>query len=98
MIKNILFGITLIFAISCNKDNNDSSFKQENGNIWLSGGLYYCAEQVRLDNGDTLVVSLADIISFRSGDRVNVKYKEIGKNRNCLEYIDCELIEIKKID
>lgn len=95
MTKKIVFALTIVFAIACSKDNADS-IKQENGNVWLSGGLYFCAEQVRLDNGDTLVVALEDIISFRSGDRVNVKYKEIGKNENCLQYIDCEIIEIKK--
>ena len=92
-----ILALGLFFSLSsCDKEEN--SIKQENGNVWLSGGLYYCAEQVRLDNGDTLVVSLEDIISFRSGDRVNVKYKEIGVNENCLQYIDCEIIEINKIE
>jgi len=98
MIKKILLGLTLVFALSCNKDNNEDSFKQDNGEVWLSGGLYYCAEQIRLDNGDTLVVSLEDIISFRSGDRVELKYKEIGVNEFCSPYIDCEIIEIKKVE
>ena len=98
MVRNIICGLIIIFALSCNKDDRESLIKQENGDVWLSGGLYYCAEQIRLDSGDTLVVSLEDIISFRSGDRVNVKYEEIGKNENCLQYIDCEIIEIKKIE
>lgn len=94
-IKNIFFGLILLFALSC---KNEDVIEQENGEVWLSGGLYYCAQQVRLDNGDTLIVSLEDIISFRSGDKVNVKYKEIGVNENCSQYIDCVIIEIKKIE
>ena len=94
----ILLGLTLVFVFSCNNDNDDNFLKQENGKVWLSGGLYYCAEQIRLDNGDTLVVSLEDIISFRSGDRVELKYKEIGVNEFCSPYIDCEIIEIKKVE
>ena len=98
MIKKVLLGLTLLFALSCNKDDGEDSFKQENGNVWLSGGLAYCAEQIHLDNGDTLIVALEEIISFRSGDRVTVKYKEIGINEFCSPSIDCEIIEIKKIE
>ena len=98
MRKNILIGLALIFALSCNKDDDDDFIKQENGNVWLSGGLAYCAEQIHIDSGDTLIANLEDIISFRSGDRVTVKYKEIGINEFCSPYIDCEIIEIKKVE
>ena len=98
MLRNIFFGLTLLIALSCNKEESEDIMKQENGIVRLSGGLYYCAEQLCLDNGDILVVSLEDIISFRSGDRVNVKYKEIGVNEFCSSYIDCEIIEINKIE
>lgn len=93
-----LLGVTILFALSCNKDDNEDSIKLENGNVWLSGGLAYCAEQIHLDNGDTLIVTLEEIISFRSGDRVTVKYKEIGINEFCSPSIDCEIIEIKKVE
>jgi hypothetical protein len=98
MTKKILIGLVLIFALSCNKDNDDESIKQGKGNVWLSGGLFYCAEQIHLDNGDTLIVKMEDIISFKSGDRVNVKYKEIGMNESCPTGIDCEIVDIKKIE
>ncbi|MDH5604914.1 MAG: hypothetical protein OEY51_13280, partial [Cyclobacteriaceae bacterium] len=62
------------------------------------GGLAYCAEQIHLDNGDTLIVSSMKIFSFTSGDRVNVKYREIGTNEFCPPGMDCKLIEIKKVD
>ncbi len=98
MTKKILLGLTLVFAISCNKDNGDDSIKQENGNVWLSGGLYYCTEQIHLDKGDTLITAKGALISFKSGDWINVKYKETGVNINCSPYIDCEIIEINKIE
>lgn len=94
----ILLGIALVFALSCKKDNNDDSIKQENGSVWLSGGLAYCAEQIHLDNGDNLIVKMEDIISFKTGDRVSVKYKEIGVNKSsCSPGIDCEIIDIKRV-
>ena len=98
MMKKLLLGLILIFSISCNKDGDNLSFKEENGNVWLSGGLLYCAEQIRLDNGDTLTFHLTDIImSLKAGDRVRVKYKEIGINEFCPPYIDCKIIKIEKI-
>jgi len=69
MTKRILLGLTLLFVLSCNKDNDDDFIGYENGNVWLSGGLWHCAEQIHLDNGDTLIVNLEDIISFKSGDK-----------------------------
>lgn len=96
--KYIILGLVLLLALSCDKEDNQSDIRQESGQVWLSGGLHDCAEQVRLDNGDTLVVPMENIISFLSGDRVNVRYKEIGINENCPHYIDCEIIELKKIE
>ena len=93
---SILLGLVLVFALSCNKD--DDVVKKENGKVWLSGGLAYCAEQIHLDNGDTLIVNMEDLITFTSGDRVSVKYKEIGINKICSPGIDCEIIEIRKVE
>jgi hypothetical protein len=98
MTKRILFGLVIVFFLSCNNDDvNDSSIKQQNGEVWISGGLAVCAEQIHLDNGDTLIVNSKDVISFKTGDRVNVKYKEIGINESCTPGIDCKIIEIKKV-
>ena len=94
MIKKVLLGLTLFVVLSCNKDDSDALIKLESGEVWLSGGLAHCAEQIRLDNGETLIVNIEDIISFKSGDRVTVKYKEIGINEFCSPSIDCEIIEI----
>ena len=98
MTKKILIGLALVFALSCNKEENDDVIKQEKGNVWLSGGLAYCAEQIHLDNGDTLIVHIEDVIYFTSGDRVSVKYKEIGQNESCPPGIDCEIVEIKEVE
>lgn len=98
MSKIILIGLALIFVLSCNTDDDDDLIKQGNGKVWLSGGLAYCAEQIHLDSGDTLIVNLEDIIFYTSGDRVRVKYKEIGINEFCSPGIDCEIMEIKKVE
>jgi len=96
MTKSILLGLVLLFALSCSKD--DDAVKIENGKVWLSGALAYCDKQIHLDNGDTLIVNIEDLMSFTSGDRVNVKYKEIGINKSCSQGIDCDIIEIKKVE
>jgi len=96
MTKKYLIGLALVFALSCSRD--DDFIKQENGNVWLSGGLAHCAEQIHLDNGNTLIINIKDLMSFTSGDRVSVKYKEIGINKFCSPSIDCEIIEIKKVE
>lgn len=97
MKKIVLLGFTLMLLFSCNKkDDVDDGIKQGIGKVWLSGGLAYCAEQIHLDNGDTLIVSIEKIISFKTDDRIKVKYKELGINESCPPFIDCEIIEIKK--
>lgn len=94
MKQRLFYILTLLIVLSCNKE--DSDIKQADGEVWNSGGLYYCAQQIRLDNGDTLVISKDDIITITG--RVNIKYREKGINENCSPYIDCEIIKIKKID
>jgi hypothetical protein len=96
MKKVILFGLVLMIGLSCYQE--DDFIAQENGKVWLSGGLAICAEQIHLDSGDTLIVNLEDIISFKIGDRVRVKYKEIGLNELCSPGIGCQIIDIRKID
>jgi len=94
----LTLGLVLILALSCNKDGDDEDFKRENGTVWLSGGFNYCAEQIHLDNGDTLTTPKGELLSFKSGDRVDVKYSVIGANENCTSYLVCEIIEIKKTE
>ena len=98
--KKIALTVFIFLSIlSCNKnDVVDDGIKQGNGKVWLSGGLAYCAEQIHLDNGDTLIVSIEEIISFKTDDHVKVKYKELGINEFCPPFVDCEIIEIKKVE
>ena len=99
MTRNRLFPLVLFFAFSCIDDQEKSSLRQEEGRVWLSGGLASCAEQIHLDNGDTLIVGdIEEILSFTSAERVQVKYKELGRNQFCSNGIDCEILEIEKID
>lgn len=94
--KKVLFGFMLLLLWSCSKDNNDALIKQATGEVWLSGGLAYCAEQIRLDNGVTLIVNNKEVIySFKSGDRVSVEYKEIGESEYCPPCINSEIIAIR---
>jgi hypothetical protein len=97
MTKTILLGLLLLVSFSCINDDHDDAVRQEVGEVWLSGGLAICAEQIHLDNGDTLIVSVEDISSFRAGDRVSVKYKERGVNESCTPGINSDIIEIIKI-
>ncbi|HKM92791.1 MAG TPA: hypothetical protein VJY41_03980 [Prolixibacteraceae bacterium] len=87
----------VLFALCCNKDDGKDVIKQGNGYIWLSGGLIYCAEQIHLDNGDTLIVSLEKNKLLKSGDRVALSYKELAVSEFCSPGIDCEVIKIKTV-
>lgn len=93
----ILFALTIL---SCSKEKEElpAGIKQGKGTVWLSGGLMFCAEQIRMDSGDTLIIAnRTEISPFRSGDRVKVKYQETEQNeKRCNIGIACELIEIEK--
>ncbi len=96
MIRSLIFGLLLLSALSCNKEDSGDSVKQGTGTVWHSGGLAFCASQIHLDNGDKLIVNFAETIAFKSGERVAVIYRETGINEHCPPGIDCEIIEIKK--
>lgn len=97
MKRSILFVILTLFFFACNDDNDTTYDREAQGRIWLSGGLAYCAEQIHLDNGDTLIVNIDDVIAFKSGERVNVKFNEVGINEHCAPGIDCEIVEIERL-
>lgn len=95
MKKLLLPGMLALLLLSCNKkDEAVEDIKQGSGKVWLSGGLAFCAEQIHLDNGDTLITSIEKIGTLKTGDRVVVKYRELGTNPTCPPYINCEIIEI----
>lgn len=97
MTKTNLIVLLLLVSFSCINDDPDDAIKQEEGVVWLSGGLAVCAEQIHLDNGDTLIVSVEDVNSLSSGDRVSLKYKERGVSESCPPGFNSDIIEIIKI-
>lgn len=96
--KNLLLILVVLLFLSCKKTSDDNNIKQATGTVWISGGLVYCAEQIHLDNGKKLIVSdKITIYKFRAGDRVVVKYKEIGTSKYCAPNIDCNVISMEKL-
>src|SRR5690606_39798207 len=99
MKKILLPALLIVGFFSCvDEDTDDPAIKQQEGEIWRSGGLAVCTEQIHLANGDTLIVDLEDIMDFSAGDRVNVRYKERGLNQACAPGINGEIIEIRKVE
>ena len=104
LFQTLLLSIVLFISFSCSKksDEKDFEIKEGTGTVWLSGGLYFCAVQIRMEKGDTLIPfeRRNEIkIRFNGDDRVNVKYREIvPKQSGCSIGIDCEIIEIKLIE
>lgn len=98
---------TLIFLTiattfyACSKDDEKEEeinyeIKEGTGTIWLSGGLAFCAEQIRMENGDTLIPeSYEEVYKFISGQLVNVRFVEKEKKESdCSVGKNCEIIEI----
>jgi len=101
--KAIIFFIVFV-SITCSKksDKRDIEIKEGTGTVWLSGGLYSCAIQIRMEIGDTLVPvdreNEMKVIQLRlkGDDKVQVKYKELdSKESGCSIGKDCEIIEIR---
>lgn len=103
--NNKITGLILIFLVlfvSCEKDDQEqqNELKEGLGTVWLSGGLYYCAEQIRMNEGDTLIINdIETIYQFKSEDKVNLKYYETELHElGCTIGKNCDIIEIEKID
>lgn len=95
MKKIITISLILFAAAACSK-NEVADAQEAKGEVWLSGGLAVCAEQIRLDNGQILVASVDDIKTFKSNDRVIVKYNQTSLNQNCSPALNCKIISIRK--
>jgi hypothetical protein len=94
---SLIFLIIATTFYACSKEEEiNSEFKEGTGTIWLSGGLMFCAEQIRMENGDTLIpVNQEELYNYRSGQLVNLKFKEKEtKESVCSVGKDCEIIEI----
>ena len=102
--RAIIFSILFIISFSCSKETDEKdNIKEGRGTVWLSGGLYYCATQIRMTKGDTLIpidfINEMKLMHFKMDDKVQVKYRELDSNESgCLIGKDCEIIEIKLLD
>jgi len=101
--NKIVWIIVMIFLISCGKETEDVELQvlEGTGTIWLSGGLMYCATQVRMENGDTLIPSQfnTELMKLKTGNRVQLKYKELTiRESGCTIGKDCKIIEVKVIE
>jgi len=101
--NRIIGIIILLFLISCGKEteNEESQILEGTGTVWLSGGLMYCATQVRMENGDTLIPNQfnTEIMKLKTGNRVQLKYQELAiRESGCTIGKDCKLIEVNVID
>jgi len=71
-----IFAIAILaFLISCGKEkeNDELLFLEGTGTVWFSGGLMYCANQIRMENGDTLIPNQfsAELMKLKTGNRKN---------------------------
>jgi hypothetical protein len=102
MRNKILFIILGLLLFSCSEEttNDNQDWQTGIGEVWLSGGLFFCAEQIHMQNGDTLIpVNIEKIMVFQSGQKINVKYKELEIcETNCTIGKDCEILEIQIIE
>ena len=104
LFRAIIFSILIIISFSCSKETDEKdNIKEGIGTVWLSGGLAFCAIQIRMEKGDTLIpIDLTNemkLMHFKMDDKVKVKYREIiPKQSNCLIGNDCEIIEINLIE
>ena len=75
----LLIALTIYFSCSKETDNN-TVIKEGTGTVWLSGGLYFCAVQIRMEKGDTLIPvdreNERKVIRFNGDDRVNPKLSD----------------------
>ena len=101
--NKIVWIIVMIFLISCGKETEDVELQvlEGTGTIWLSGGLMYCATQVSMENGDTLIPNQfnTELMKLKTGNRVQLKYKELTiRESGCTIGKDCKIIEVKVIE
>ncbi len=101
--NKIVWIIVLIFLISCGQETEDDEplVLEGTGTVWLSGGLMYCATQIRMENGDTLIPNQfnTEIMKLKTGNQIRLKYKELTiRESGCTIGKDCKIIEVKVID
>lgn len=91
----------ILFSCTDEKEiDTESEVKKGIGTVWLSGGLYFCATQIRMEKGDTLIpTGEPEIFFYKSGMRINVSYIELQtKESGCSIGTDCKIIEFTVIE
>lgn len=88
---------------SCGEDTktDDTQIYEGTGIVWRSGGLMYCATQIRMENGDTLIPNqlIDEIMRLKTGNRIRLKYHELAiRESGCTIGKDCKIIEVKVAD
>lgn len=101
--NKIVWTIVFIFLFSCGKgiETNETQILEGTGTVWLSSGLMYCATQVRMENGDTLIPNQfnTEIMKLKTGNRIQLKYQELAlRESGCTIGKDCKIIEVKVIE
>ena len=101
--NKIVWIIVLIFLFSCGQKTEDEEplVLEETGTVWLSGGLMYCATQIIMENGDTLIPNQfnTEIMKLKTGTRIRMKYQLLTiRESGCNIGKDCEIFEVKVID
>jgi len=101
--NKIIWFVILIFSFSCSNEteNDEPQIMEGTGTVWLSGGLMYCATQVRMENGDTLIPNQfsAEVMKLKSGNRIRLKYLELSiRESGCTIGKDCKIIDVRVID
>lgn len=98
----IYLTIILVVTSSCSNepDENNSETKQGTGTLWLSGGLYFCATQIRMESGDTLIpVNEEMVLMYNSGQKLNLSYKVLeNKESGCSIGKDCKIDKVTIIE
>ena len=87
--------VILAVSISCSNDTeeNNANLKHGSGTLWLSGGLYYCATQIRMENGDTLIpINELQVLKYNSGQKLKISYELLdNKETGCSIGKDCKI-------
>lgn len=101
--KNTLAFIAILFLLSCSEEKEEllPGQKEANGTVWVSGGLFYCAEQIRTNKGDTLIPMMngRNQFHYQMGQKVYVVYEELNDvEPGCNNAIACKIIKVETKD
>lgn len=90
----------MLFSCSEETTTDNQDWKTGIVEVWLSGGLFFCAEQIHMQNGDNAIpINIEKRMVFRSGQKINVKYQELEiRETNCTIGKDFEILEIQIIE